>query len=68
MSKLWPLDQNSLNKLKEIDGSYNGMIVQWWLYTDCIWTNIQSNFVIGQVTHNQAGLRYEFLQDCVTIL
>lgn len=58
-SKLWPLDQNTLNKLKELDWSYNGMIVQWWIYTDCTWTNIQNNFVIGQVTHNQAGLKYE---------
>lgn len=58
-SKLWPLDQNSLQKLKELDGSYNWMIVQGGLYTSCTWTNIQSNFVIWQVTHNQAGLKYE---------
>lgn len=58
-AKLWPLDQNSLQKLKELDGSYNGMVIQGGLYTNCTGTNVQSNFVIGQVTHNQAGLKYE---------
>lgn len=58
-SRLWPLDQNSLQQLKNLDSSYNGMILQWGLYTNCTWTNMQSNFVIGQVTHNQAWLRYE---------
>lgn len=58
-SRLWPLDQKTLDKLKELDWSYNGMIIQWWLYTNCTGTNIQNNFVIGQVTHNQAGLKYE---------
>ncbi|AHB41069.1 hypothetical protein P148_SR1C00001G0262 [candidate division SR1 bacterium RAAC1_SR1_1] len=58
-SKLWPLDQNSLQKLKELDGSYSNMVVVGGLYTNCTGTNIQSNFVIGQVTHTNLGLKYE---------
>lgn len=55
---LWPMDQYTLNKLREIDGSYNNVWVEWWFYTDCIWTNIQNNFVIWQITHSKLWLKY----------
>lgn len=58
-SKLWPLDQGTLQKLKELDWSYNGMLVLGGFYTNCTWTNIQNNFVIWQISHTQWGLRYE---------
>lgn len=57
-SKLWPLDDSTLQKLKEIDPSYNWMVVEWWLFTDCVGTNISSNFVIWQINHYQWWLRY----------
>lgn len=57
-SKLWPLDENSLQELKNLDSSYSDMTLEWWIYTNCTGTNMDSDFVIGQVTHNQRGLKY----------
>lgn len=57
-SKLWPMDQNTLNKLREIDWSYNNVWIEGGFYTDCVWTNIQNNFVVWQITHNRNWLKY----------
>lgn len=55
---LWPMDNNTLQKLKEIDGSYNNVVVEWWFYTDCVWENINNNFVIWKVTNSKLWLKY----------
>ncbi len=57
-AKLWPLDETTLQKLKEIDWSYNSMLVEGGIYTNCSGAWIQNHFVIGQITHNQLGLQY----------
>lgn len=57
-AKLWPMDQNTLNKLREIDWSYNNVSIEWWLYTDCIWTNMQDSYVVWQITHSNLWLKY----------
>lgn len=34
-SRLWPLDQQSLNGLKLLDSDYNNLQINWALYTTC---------------------------------
>ncbi len=57
-AKLWPMDQNTLAQLATLDSDYNNMSVDWWFYTDCVWTSIGSSAVIWQITHREWWVDY----------
>lgn len=45
---LWPLDQDSLTDLQNMNSSYDDLQIQWWLYIGC---DGNTNNIFGQVTH-----------------
>lgn len=56
-NRLRPIDQDSLNQLKEINTSYSDLTsFEWWLYTNC--SNSDSGSIFGFVKHTWWWIDY----------
>jgi len=53
-NRLWPLDQETLNQLKQGDQSYGRLTLEWWLFTNCEWPWVKNVYArYGIITYNQ---------------
>lgn len=58
-NSVWPLDQESLGYLQEMDSSYDDLTMTWGRYTEC--DGKGSGDVYGQITHNLGSSEYKLV-------
>jgi hypothetical protein len=55
-SRLWPLDQQTLNWLKALDSSYNDLTIDWGFYTTCGGSGSTDLYSIyGQISYSDGA-------------
>lgn len=60
-NRIWPLDTKTLEMLKETSGLewYNNLEIEWWFFTECIGTGVNTWEVYGYIKHILETINYE---------
>ena len=56
--RLWPLDEESQNQLRNLNTNYDDLAMKWWRYTRC---QGNENNIYGKITHTYKDKSYDLI-------
>ena len=56
--RLWPLDEESQNQLRNLNTNYDDLAMKWWRYTRC---QGNENNIYGKITHTYKEKSYDLI-------
>jgi len=57
--RLYPLDIQTAEDLESLDSRYRSLQAIWWRYSQCEWTGVSLESIIGQIVYDYNGMQTE---------